>query len=77
MNLVLMFYFDRYEETYMTRLPETKKDKHKAKSISTMGVLGDEITDFRPKRQSGGDKKGSKLKKSGNASKKAKRFRKK
>jgi len=72
----------RYEETYMTRLPETKKDKHIAKRISTMGVLGNEITDFRSKtRTSGSKNKGVKRKssggKKGSAASKKKKFRKK
>lgn len=69
----------RYEETYLTRLPETKKDKHIARAISTMGVLGDEITDFRPRKSSAasaGKKKSLKRKKSTSGGSK-KRFRKK
>ncbi len=68
----------RYEETYLTRLPETKKDKHIAKSISTMGLLGDEITNFKPRRSAstGGGKKSLKRKKSTSSGSK-KRFRKK
>jgi len=54
-----------YEEKYMTRLPETKKDKHSARSLTTLGVLGDEITNFRPPRAggSGGGGKKRKMKK--------------
>ena len=36
----------RYEEDNYTRLPLTKKDKHKRRQISTMGSLGDELTNF-------------------------------
>ena len=36
----------RYEEDNYTRLPLTKKDKHKRRQISTMGTLGDELTNF-------------------------------
>lgn len=43
----------RYEETYMTRLPMTKADRHKERSMSTLGVLGDELTDFSGKGKSG------------------------
>jgi len=68
----------RYEETYLTRLPETKKEKHMAKAISTMGILGDEITDFKPRRSGtgGAGKKSLKRKKAATSGSK-KRFRKK
>lgn len=36
----------RYEEENFTRLPMTKKDKHKRRQMTTMGTLGDEITYF-------------------------------
>ncbi|VVC43771.1 Sas10/Utp3/C1D [Cinara cedri] len=38
----------KYEEDYFTRLPVTKKDKHRAKQISsiTLGKLGKEVTRF-------------------------------
>ncbi|XP_057670856.1 neuroguidin [Diorhabda carinulata] len=35
-----------YEEEYMTRLPVSKADKHKKRQLTTLGTLGDEITDF-------------------------------
>ena len=70
--------FNRFEETYMTRLPMTKKDKHKEGRMSTMGVLGDELTDFSAKRGQSSEKSGkSKKRKSGGKSKGGKkRFRK-
>jgi hypothetical protein len=66
----------------MTRLPETKKDKHRANVMSTMGILGDEITDFRAKRTSrssggAGGGKGTKRKKSKSTGSANKKFRKK
>ncbi|ODM99613.1 Neuroguidin [Orchesella cincta] len=69
----------RFEENYMTRLPTTKREKHKMKSMSTIGVLGDEITDFTGKRSrmSNSSKSGNKRKakgKKGSGGKK--RFRK-
>lgn len=37
----------RYEEEYMTRLPVTKAEKHQQRrQLTTLGTLGDEITDF-------------------------------
>jgi len=62
----------------MTRLPMTKKDKHKESMMSTLGVLGDELTDFSRKRGSGSDKSSkSKKRKSGGKTKGGKkRFRK-
>ncbi|CAG9854721.1 unnamed protein product [Phyllotreta striolata] len=35
-----------YEEEYMTRLPVTKSEKHNRRKLTTLGSLGDEITDF-------------------------------
>ncbi|XP_053983086.1 neuroguidin isoform X2 [Hylaeus volcanicus] len=35
-----------YEETYMTRLPVTKQEKHRRRQMTTIGTLGDEITSF-------------------------------
>lgn len=37
---------ERYEEEYMTRLPLTKSEKHSRRQLSTVGTLGDEVTDF-------------------------------
>jgi len=36
----------RYEEDNFTRLPLTKKDKHKRRQMTTIGTLGDELTYF-------------------------------
>jgi len=36
----------RYEEDNFCRLPLTKKDKHKRRQMTTMGTLGDELTNF-------------------------------
>ncbi|XP_015608862.1 neuroguidin [Cephus cinctus] len=35
-----------YEENYMTRLPVTKQEKHLRRQMTTLGTLGDEITNF-------------------------------
>lgn len=35
-----------YEETYLTRLPLNKSDKHARRQLTTLGSLGKEITDF-------------------------------
>ncbi|XP_057331747.1 neuroguidin [Microplitis mediator] len=35
-----------YEESYLTRLPVSKQDKHRNRQMSTLGTLGDEITSF-------------------------------
>ncbi|KAI8121594.1 Neuroguidin-A [Lucilia cuprina] len=32
-----------YEETYLTRLPITKAEKHRQRKLTTLGTLGDEI----------------------------------
>lgn len=37
---------ERYEEDNLTRLPMTKAEKHRQKRLSTMGMLGDELTNF-------------------------------
>merc|ERR1712018_872407 len=36
----------RYEEEHFTRLPISKKEKHKRRQMTTIGTLGDEITYF-------------------------------
>lgn len=36
----------QYEETYMTRLPVTKQEKHRRRQMTTLGTLGEEITTF-------------------------------
>lgn len=35
-----------YEENYMTRLPVTKAEKHRQRQMTTLGVLGSEVTSF-------------------------------
>jgi len=52
-----------YEEKYMTRLPETKKDKQATRAMTTLGMLGDEITNFRPPSSGGSSGKKRKMKK--------------
>lgn len=58
-----------YEETYLTRLPINKTDKHIRKQLTTLGTLGDEVTDFgtstgvKRKRKSLGNMKGKRFKK--------------
>ncbi|CAG7822436.1 unnamed protein product [Allacma fusca] len=64
----------QYEENFMTRLPVTKQDKHRSKAMSTIGVLGDEITSF--KRTNAGPSKGKKRKFSGKKKGKGKKFKK-
>lgn len=39
-------YLPRYEEDHFTRLPMNKKMKHRAKQMSTIGNIGDEVTAF-------------------------------
>lgn len=56
-----------YEETYLTRLPMNKSDKHVRRKLTTLGTLGDEITDFsnplKRKRKSTPKSKGKNFKK--------------
>lgn len=62
---------ERYEEDNMTRLPMTKAERHRQKRLSTMGMLGEELTRFggmnegsgSKKRKLGGKKKGGKKRK--------------
>lgn len=35
-----------YEEAYLTRLPVTKAEKHRQRRLTTLGTLGDELTNF-------------------------------
>lgn len=42
---------EEYEENYLTRLPVSKLEKQRHRHLSTVGVLGDEITDFGGKRE--------------------------
>lgn len=46
-----------YEEEYMTRLPVKKSEKHQRRQLTTLGSLGDEITDFGSARMSSGKRK--------------------
>lgn len=48
-----------YEEEYMTRLPISKSEKHNRRQMTTLGSLGDEITNFgtATKRSSTGKRK--------------------
>jgi U3 small nucleolar ribonucleoprotein protein LCP5 len=57
---------ERYEEENFTRLPVTKAEKHRNKRLSTMGMLGDELTSF------GGMNSGSGKKRKGAGGKKKK-----
>lgn len=59
-----------YEETYLTRLPVAKADKHLRKKLTTLGTLGDEITDF-------GNSSGTKRKRKSVGKMKGKRFKRK
>lgn len=62
---------ERYEEDNLTRLPMTKEEKHRQKRLSTMGMLGDELTSFggmnsgkgKKRKSTGGKKKGGKKRK--------------
>lgn len=47
----------RYEEEYLTRLPADKKDKHTRGKLTTLGSLGDEVTDFGEKKSGGKNKR--------------------
>lgn len=46
-----------FEEEYMTRLPVTKSEKHKRRQLTTLGSLGEEITDFGPSPSSSSGKR--------------------
>ncbi|KAJ4442401.1 hypothetical protein ANN_03987 [Periplaneta americana] len=37
---------EEYEESYFTRLPTTKQERHRARKMTTLGSLGDELTRF-------------------------------
>jgi U3 small nucleolar ribonucleoprotein protein LCP5 len=57
---------ERYEEDNLTRLPMTKAEKHRQSRLSTIGVLGDEVTGSSSgakKRKGAGKKKGGKKRK--------------
>ena len=69
--IFVVFYF-RYEEDHFTRLPVSKKMKHKSRQMSTIGNIGDEVTAFgssfststsKKRKGGGGFKKGAAKKK--------------
>lgn len=64
---------EEYEEEYMTRLPVSKSDKHKRRQLTTLGSLGDEITDFGPSPSSSKRKRKRPIKSKGKSFKR-KRF---
>lgn len=47
----------QYEEEYMTRLPVSKSEKHRRRQLTTLGSLGDEITNFGSSQGTGGKRK--------------------
>lgn len=63
----------KYEEEFMVRLPISKSDKHNRRQLTTLGSLGEELTNFgsvmrsssgkRKKKYSSGKSKGTGLKK--------------
>lgn len=61
-----------YEEEYLTRLPVNKSEKHSRRKLTTVGTLGDEITDFGATKTS--NKKRKRLGKSKGKNFKRKRF---
>lgn len=62
-----------YEEEYLTRLPVVKSEKHRKRQLTTLGTLGDELTDFRS-LQSGSRKRKGKVFKTKGKGMKRKRF---
>ncbi|GAB0089096.1 neuroguidin [Sergentomyia squamirostris] len=68
---------EEYEETYLTRLPVTKAEKHRQKRLTTLGTLGDELTRFGSTSGSSATKnKGGKRKRKGVPTKKGGKRRK-
>ncbi|XP_044750983.1 neuroguidin-A [Coccinella septempunctata] len=64
-----------YEEEYMTRLPVTKAEKHESRKLTTLGVLGSEVTDYRDnKSKSNGKRKRKMNSKSKGKSSKRKKY---
>lgn len=63
-----------YEEEYMTRLPVSKSEKHKRRQVSTVGNLGNEVTDFGGGSAGGGKKRKRPSKTKGKKNFKRKRF---
>lgn len=64
----------QYEEEYLTRLPLTKAEKHARRQLSTLGTLGDEVTNFGTSTSSGGKKRKRSFKSKGKKNFKRKRF---
>lgn len=54
-----------YEEEYMTRLPVSKSEKHNHRQLTTLGSLGDEITNFGSATRSSSGKRKKKFSSSG------------
>ena len=69
----------RYEEENFTRLPVSKKDKHRRRQMTTIGNLGDELTNFGSSYFNQDQKKGGKKRPSGgrHSGKFSKKFKKK
>jgi U3 small nucleolar ribonucleoprotein protein LCP5 len=65
-------YLYRYEENYFMRLPATKQERHRARKMTTLGTLGDELTRFGDLRSLEG---GAGASGSSGTSKKRKRFK--
>ncbi|XP_072401545.1 neuroguidin [Diabrotica undecimpunctata] len=55
-----------YEEEYMTRLSMSKSEKHMKHQLTTLGTLGDEITDFGLSHQRNKRRKNFSINKKGN-----------
>lgn len=60
----------RYEEDHFIRLPVSKKMKHSAKQMSTIGSIGDEVTAFGSSFGGSSSKTGGKKRKGGGGFKK-------
>lgn len=61
----------QYEEEYMTRLPISKSEKHNRRQLTTLGSLGDEITNFGLATRSSSGKRKKKFSSSGKSKGKA------
>uniref|UniRef100_A0A6B2EI25 Protein involved in rrna processing n=1 Tax=Phlebotomus kandelakii TaxID=1109342 RepID=A0A6B2EI25_9DIPT len=64
---------EEFEETYLTRLPVTKAEKHRQRRLTTLGTLGDELTRF---GDDSSKNKGGKRKRKGAAKKRGGKKRK-
>lgn len=62
---------EQFEEEYLTRLPMNKTEKHLRRKLTTLGSLGQEITDFGTSSSSSSKKRKRPVKS------KAKRFKRK